>query len=154
MEVPVLQKLGDHIANCLARAEAAERRAAEFADEALRTDNEKMAQTWRHLARSYEFVESLERFLLDGEKARNARPPDHPIETTAPAVPPFGAVFEPATLALLSAAYDKAVEGQPEGVREIIAKSLVELASQGERDPDRLCHGALALSMSARRATG
>lgn len=31
-----------------------------------------MASAWRHLARSYEFVESLERFLLDGRTTKNA----------------------------------------------------------------------------------
>jgi hypothetical protein len=34
----VLQKLGDHIANCLARAADAERRAAEAPDNLLRRD--------------------------------------------------------------------------------------------------------------------
>jgi len=38
-------------------------------DPALRSDNEMLAQSWHHLARSYQFVESLERFL--SEKVRN-----------------------------------------------------------------------------------
>jgi hypothetical protein len=33
-----------------------------------------MASAWRHLARSYEFIESLERFLLDGHAVKNALP--------------------------------------------------------------------------------
>jgi hypothetical protein len=32
--------------------------------------------SWRHLARSHEFVESLERFLLDSEKLKNAKQPE------------------------------------------------------------------------------
>jgi hypothetical protein len=71
----MLQKLGDHIADCLERASAAEQRGKETADPALRADNERMAASWRHLARSYEFVESLERFLLDTQRAK-ARPPE------------------------------------------------------------------------------
>jgi hypothetical protein len=39
-----------------------------------RTDYETMASSWRHLARSYEFVESLERFLLDALKAKMPPP--------------------------------------------------------------------------------
>lgn len=56
--------------------------------------------------------------------------------------------FDPETTALLSAAYDKAIaalhdRGQPEIVREIIAKRIIALASKGERDPERLCAAAL-----------
>jgi hypothetical protein len=72
----MLQRLADHIAACLDRAAAAEQRAAESADNPLRRDNEQMAASWRHLARSYECVESLERFLLDAEKLKNAKQPE------------------------------------------------------------------------------
>jgi|SRR5215467_10958781 hypothetical protein len=66
----MLQGLGDHIANCLVRAADAERRASEATDAAIRADNQRMARAWRHIARSYEFIESLERFLLDASKTR------------------------------------------------------------------------------------
>jgi hypothetical protein len=75
----VLQKLGDHI-GAAARAAEAERRAVSASDEKLRADNESMAESCRHLARSYEFVESLERFLLDADRARAAREPEPPTE--------------------------------------------------------------------------
>jgi CheY-like chemotaxis protein len=64
----MLQKLGEHIANCLMRAEAAERRASDAPDTAFRTDYEEVAKGWRQLARSYEFAESLKRFLLVAKK--------------------------------------------------------------------------------------
>jgi hypothetical protein len=70
----VLQKLGDHIANCLARADDAERRGADASDSRTKAESERMAKAWRHLARSYQFVESLERFLLDGRTTRNILP--------------------------------------------------------------------------------
>lgn len=62
-EAAVLLKLGAHISNCLERADNADRRAFESTDPTIRSDNELLAQSWRHLARSYQFVESLERFL-------------------------------------------------------------------------------------------
>jgi hypothetical protein len=37
-----------------------------------------MARHWTNLARSYEFVESLERFLLDSQKSKDAIPPEAP----------------------------------------------------------------------------
>jgi len=142
----MLQKLDDHIADCLARAADAERRAAEASSEVMRADNESMARSWRHLARSYEFVQSLERFLLDADNAKGARPLDPPVETEAFKFPP-GAVFDSDAIAVLTAVYNKAIEGQSPSVREIIAKRIIELASEGECDPDTLCHRALALSM-------
>ena len=57
--------------------------------------------------------------------------------------------FDAQTTALLGAAYDKVIagmhdRGQPELVREIIAKHIIALATNGERDIDKLCHAALA----------
>lgn len=61
----MLLKLGGHISNCLERAANAEHRALQSTDSATRSDNELLAQSWRHLARSYQFVESLDRFLSE-----------------------------------------------------------------------------------------
>lgn len=57
--------------------------------------------------------------------------------------------FDPETTAVLGAAFDEALAalddtGQPELVKEAIAKRIILLASKGERDPDRLCAAALA----------
>ena len=57
-------------------------------------------------------------------------------------------VFDPATLTMLGKAYDKALaslryKAQPPIVRETLAVRIFELASQGERDLERLCHAAL-----------
>lgn len=60
-----------------------------------------------------------------------------------------GAAFDPETIQALCAAYDKAKKelhdtGQPDVVREVIASKIIKLAETGERDPDRLCSGALS----------
>src|SRR5262245_1398878 len=60
----MLQKLGDHIKNCLERAAEARRHAGETADPTLKPGNLLLEQNWIRVARSYELVESLERFLL------------------------------------------------------------------------------------------
>ncbi len=139
----MLQKLGDHIANCLARATGARRRAAEASNEALRADSERLAKSWRHLAASYQFTESLERFLLDADKRKAALIPDPP---SVALFPPPGIAFDPDSLAALTAVYGKAIEGQPTSAHERIAQRIIALASKGERDPDKLCNGAPALS--------
>jgi hypothetical protein len=74
----VLQKLGEHIANALERAAEAEQRAAETTDPIARLDHEGIAHTWRILARSFQFVESLEQFLIDSQTNKNLRPPTPP----------------------------------------------------------------------------
>ena len=56
--------------------------------------------------------------------------------------------FDPETVKTLGDAYEKARKslhdtGQPQIVNEIIAQRIVALAKQGERNPDRLCAGAL-----------
>lgn len=60
-----------------------------------------------------------------------------------------GASFGPETVQAMCAAYDKAKKelhdsGQPDVVREVIARRIIRLAEGGERDPDRLCAGALS----------
>jgi hypothetical protein len=74
----MLQNLGDHIKACIENASKAERRAAEVDDPALKADYLALAAQWTHLARSYEFSESLERFLLDSQKAKDALRPQPP----------------------------------------------------------------------------
>jgi hypothetical protein len=74
----VLQNLGEHIANALERAVAADQRARNATDPELRLENERMARSWRLLARSFQFVQSLERFLIDSRQRRSLLPPEPP----------------------------------------------------------------------------
>jgi hypothetical protein len=60
----------------------------------------------------------------------------------------FVRAFDPAALTILGEAYDKALAslhdaGRALIVRETMAIRIFELASQGERDPERLYHAAL-----------
>src|SRR5262249_42980015 len=71
-----------HITVCLAHAGTADDRAALATDPTLQAEYSELARTWRHLARSYQFVESLERFLHDSKLAQTELllPPSEPIE--------------------------------------------------------------------------
>jgi hypothetical protein len=49
----------------------------------------------------------------------------------------------------MGAAFEKVCQtlrdgGQPEIAKEVIAKRIIALAQEGERDPDRLCERTLA----------
>ena len=59
----MLQKVSEQIAECLRRAAEADERAHQATDPTLKTDYGRMAQSWRTLARSYEFQSSLGRFI-------------------------------------------------------------------------------------------
>jgi hypothetical protein len=74
----VLQRLGDHIKACKQRAIDAQRRAEKTNDPALKAEYSALGDQWAHLARSYEFAESLERFLLDSQRAKDALEPEAP----------------------------------------------------------------------------
>jgi hypothetical protein len=71
----MLQKLGHHIAACIDRAADCRQRAEQAVDPAMKADLLDMEARWTELIRNYEFVESLERFVLSAygrdSEARN-----------------------------------------------------------------------------------
>jgi hypothetical protein len=69
----MLQKLGDHIKACLDRAAEADALAAKTEEPTLKAELTAMAMRWLHLSRSYEYIESLERSLLDSQNTKGAR---------------------------------------------------------------------------------
>lgn len=79
----MLLKLGAHISNCLERAASADHRAVESTNSTTRSDNALLAQSWRHLARSYQFVESLERFLSETDRNKKIKEDAIPPEMLA-----------------------------------------------------------------------
>jgi hypothetical protein len=59
-----------------------------------------------------------------------------------------GVFFGPDAVRAMGAAFDKTCQslhdaGQPDVVKEVIAKRIISLARDGERDPDRLCDETL-----------
>ena len=68
----MLRKIADHIRDCLDRAAEARRQAEESADQARKAKYLRSELGWIRLARSYEFAESLERFVLKPGTASGA----------------------------------------------------------------------------------
>jgi hypothetical protein len=64
----MFQKLADHIRGGYLLAADCDARAKRAIDEQSRKNHLQMARAWRHVARNYEYVESLERFLFDAYK--------------------------------------------------------------------------------------
>jgi hypothetical protein len=61
----MLQRLGDHISACLQRADKYREATASAVDENVRRQLLDLEQQWWHVAKTYECVASLGRFLLD-----------------------------------------------------------------------------------------
>jgi hypothetical protein len=74
----MLLRLTQHIAACHERAREADTRAAKSSDPGQKAGYEAIARSWRSVARGYEFVESLERFLLDADRHTATLQPDPP----------------------------------------------------------------------------
>ena len=66
----MLQTLSHHIKACLDRSADAERRAKASNDADMKAAYMQIADRWLVLARSYGFVESLERFLFNNDHIR------------------------------------------------------------------------------------
>jgi CheY-like chemotaxis protein len=64
----MLQKSDDPIAGCYERAARSAQRAKSEKNASIRADLLLMEKTWTHLAQSYEFIQSLESFLLNADR--------------------------------------------------------------------------------------
>jgi hypothetical protein len=63
--------------HCWRQAAEAEVQAAQITDQHLKAVYLRIAQQWSALARSYEFVDSAEQFLLDAERTKAANSQQH-----------------------------------------------------------------------------
>ncbi len=71
----MLQKLSEEISDCLARGAEARRRAEEATNPRSKTEFLMQARKWNRLARSYEFAESLDRFIHGSSEAADGWQP-------------------------------------------------------------------------------
>jgi hypothetical protein len=76
--VVVLQRLGTHIAEAYQHALDAQYQAATAPTPTIRQEYEKLARSWRTFAGCLEFLETLERFVTDSTRAKDAKPPEVP----------------------------------------------------------------------------
>jgi len=68
----MLQQLGEYISACLQRADQCREAAAAETNDRVRGQFLALGQQWQHVAKSYEFIETLEQFL----RASHALPPE------------------------------------------------------------------------------
>jgi hypothetical protein len=66
--------------SCWRQAAEAEKQAAQINDQHLKAVYLRIAEQWSALARSYEFADSAEHFLLDAKRAKDAISGQHSAE--------------------------------------------------------------------------
>jgi hypothetical protein len=66
--------------SCWRQAAEAEKQAAQIKDQHLKAVYLRIAEQWSALARSYEFADSAEHFLLDAKRAEDAISGQHSVE--------------------------------------------------------------------------
>jgi hypothetical protein len=74
----MLQRLGLFIAEAYEHALDAEYQAATASTPTIRKEYETLARSWRMVARTFEFNESLEWFVIDRQRAKDTKPPEPP----------------------------------------------------------------------------
>ena len=68
----MLQRLAEELRECLEGAAQSEARAADARDPHIQREYLEMAARWRSLARSIEFCQAAQTFLMDADKRRAA----------------------------------------------------------------------------------
>ena len=139
----MLKQPQEKIRHCYQRAAESHERAARATDAQAKTRYLAMEERWLRLARNYEFTESLSDFGAEARRhleercrARLARINDN--------------AFSPEDVTILIDAFEAALKALALKVREDpltlrVARYIIELAKQGERDPTRLCERTLAM---------
>jgi hypothetical protein len=87
-------------------------------------------------------------FILKGYADHSLYLNSRPHPSTPPRERDMAAEFDPEMSAVMAEAYDRVCQsmrdwGQPLIIAEIIAKRIIKLAADGERNPDKLCDRAL-----------
>lgn len=154
----MLLKLNDHIKNCLERAAVVGQRARDAVNEAVRSENEVLAQSWLRLANSYRFVESQRDTARRGGTAEgsaraarklssapsSSRPPTAPRVISSYRRPASGGCRSMATLiAADSRTASPTTRQRPSLIRQILGaasefdKAMTVVKLRGARDRKR-----------------
>lgn len=131
----MLENLSENVRECYRHAEDCERQASLQTDPALRQDFLDTAARWVKLARSYELSERLSRFTFK------------PNRIVVPSSRMRDGVFDDEITKIMGEAFDAAcalLGDISKNQREAIADRIIDAATAGERDPNRLRDAGMA----------
>jgi hypothetical protein len=137
----MLQNLAAEIINCYERARQAREKAERAINDNFRADFLAAERRWLALANSYDLQHRLARTVAEFDRRRNVGAITRTLEEQ-------GVAFDPDDVTTLTIAYHAVLHqldlvDYEDGVTLLIAKLIVDLAAQGERDPERLTAGTV-----------
>jgi hypothetical protein len=132
----MLQNLAADIINCYERARQAREKADRAINNDFKADFLAAEDRWLALARSYELQHRLSRTAAELDRRRKAGPINRMLREQ-------GVVFDPADVTRLTIVYHAVLHqlglvDREDGATLMVAKRIVDLATLGERDPERL----------------
>ncbi len=132
----MLQHLAAEIINCYERARQAREKAERAINDEFRADFLAAEGRWLALALSYERQHQLSRIVDEFDRRRKASAITLTLREQ-------GLALDPDDVTRLDIAYHAVLHHfrlseHTDGVTLVIAKRIVDLAAQGERDPERL----------------
>ena len=147
----MLQNLAAEIINCYERARLAREEAERASNDDFKADFLAAEGRWLALAHSYELQHRLSRIVAEFDRRRKAGAITRMLREQ-------GAAFGPVDVTRLTIAYHAVLHqlglvDHENGATLIVAKRIVDLASQGERDPERLVATTLEILGTSRDAT-
>jgi hypothetical protein len=146
----MLQNLAAEIINCYERARQA-REKAERAKDDFKADFLSAEGRWLALAHSYELQHRLSRTVAEFDRCRKAGPIRRMLREQ-------GVAFDPGDVTRLTIAYGAALHQLglvdcEDSATLMVAKRIIDLASLGERDSERLVAMTVETLRSSRVAT-
>jgi hypothetical protein len=132
----MLENLSAEIINCYERARQAREKADRAKSEEFKADFLEAEKRWMALAHSYERQQQLSRTVAEFARKRRAGAIVRMLRER-------GAAFDPEIIVRLDVAYHAVLHRLGLKDREDtaalrVAKEIIDLAAQGERDPERL----------------
>jgi hypothetical protein len=137
----MLHNLAAEIINCYERAYQAREKAERATDPQFRADFLAAENRWLALAESYEKQHRLTRTVAEFDRRRKAG-------AIARMIQERGGVFDPGVLSRMTVAYQAVLSelklvDREDGATLLVARRIVDFATQGERDPERLVAATL-----------
>jgi hypothetical protein len=139
--IAMLQNLAAEIVHCYERARQAREKAERALNDQFKADFLDAERRWMALAHSYERQQQLSRTVAEFARRRNAGAIVRMLREQEGA-------FDPDVVARLDIAYHAALDhlgliDREDGMTLLIARRIIELATLGERDPERLVAGTI-----------
>jgi hypothetical protein len=132
----MLQNLAAEIVQCYERARQAREKAERAINGEFKADFLAAEKRWMALAQSYERQHQLSRRIGEFARQRNAGAIVRMLRE-------HGGAFDPDAIARLDVAYRATLHqlglvDREDGATLMVARRIIDLATQGERDPERL----------------